>query len=148
MLKINAKAPDFVLKNQNNEEVELSQLLKSGPAVVYFYPKDETPGCTAEACAFRDSFEDFTDANIKVVGISSDGVEAHKQFAKKYNLPFDLLADTTKSVAKLYDVKKTLGFIPGRVTYVVDENQTIVHAFDSLLNAKQHVKEALSKIKK
>jgi peroxiredoxin Q/BCP len=148
MLRINTKAPDFKLQNQNNEEVQLSSLLKSGPVVVYFYPKDETPGCTAEACAFRDAYEDFTDANIKVVGISADGVEAHQKFAKKFNLPFDLLADTTKKVAKLYDVKKTLGFIPGRVTYVIDENQIIIHAFDSLLNATKHVKEALTKIKK
>jgi peroxiredoxin Q/BCP len=113
--------------------------------VIYFYPKDDTPGCTKEACSFRDSYEEFTDRNVKVIGISADDVESHKNFAKKYNLPFTLLADTKNEVRKLFGVKSNmLGLIPGRVTYVVNTGGEIIYIFDSQLKATKHISEALA----
>ena len=139
-------APEFTLPDQNGGSVSLSSL-KGGWVVVYFYPKDDTPGCTAESCSFRDSFEEFTDAGAKVVGISSDSVESHKAFATKHNLPFTLLADTDGSVRKAFGVGKTLGLIPGRVTYVIDPEGVVRHKFSSQFKPKPHIDEALDVIK-
>ena len=139
-------APEFTLPDQDGGSVSLSSL-KGGWVVVYFYPKDDTPGCTAESCSFRDSFEEFTDAGAKVVGISSDSVESHKAFATKHNLPFTLLADTDGSVRKAFGVGKTLGLIPGRVTYVIDPEGVVRHKFSSQFKPKSHIDEALDVIK-
>jgi peroxiredoxin Q/BCP len=139
-------APEFTLPDQNGGSVSLSSL-KGGWVVVYFYPKDDTPGCTAESCSFRDSFEEFTDAGAKVVGISSDSVESHKAFATKHDLPFTLLADTDGSVRKAFGVGKTLGLIPGRVTYVIDPEGVVRHKFSSQFKPKSHIDEALDVIK-
>jgi len=139
-------APEFTLPDQNGGSVSLSSL-KGGWVVVYFYPKDDTPGCTAESCSFRDSFEEFTDAGAKVVGISSDSVESHKAFATKHNLPFTLLADTDGSVRNAFGVGKTLGLIPGRVTYVIDPEGVVRHKFSSQFKPKSHIDEALDVIK-
>ena len=139
-------APEFTLPDQDGGSVSLSSL-KGGWAVVYFYPKDDTPGCTAESCSFRDSFEEFTDAGARVVGISSDSVESHKAFAIKHNLPFTLLADTDGSVRKAFGVGKTLGLIPGRVTYVIDPEGVVRHKFSSQFKPKSHIDEALDVIK-
>jgi thioredoxin-dependent peroxiredoxin len=139
-------APEFTLPDQDGGSVSLSSL-KGGWVVAYFYPKDDTPGCTAESCSFRDSFEEFTDAGAKVVGISSDSVESHKAFATKHNLPFTLLADTDGSVRKAFGVSKTLGLIPGRVTYVIDPEGVVRHKFSSQFKPKSHIDEALDVIK-
>jgi peroxiredoxin Q/BCP len=98
--------------------------------VVYFYPADDTPGCTAEACAFRDSHEDFVDAGALVIGISGDSAESHEKFADKHSLPFTLLSDRGGAVRKLYGVKKTLGFLPVRATYVLSGNSSAVKRHD------------------
>jgi peroxiredoxin Q/BCP len=139
-------APEFTLPDQDGGSVSLSSL-KGGWVVAYFYPKDDTPGCTAESCSFRDSFEEFTDAGARVVGISSDSVESHKAFATKHNLPFTLLADTDGSVRKAFGVGKTLGLIPGRVTYVLDPEGVVRHKFSSQFKPKSHIDEALEVIK-
>jgi thioredoxin-dependent peroxiredoxin len=139
-------APEFTLPDQDGGTVSLSSL-KGGWVVVYFYPKDDTPGCTAESCSFRDSFEEFTDAGARVVGISSDSVESHKAFATKHDLPFTLLADTDGSVRKAFGVSKTLGLIPGRVTYVIDPDGVVRHKFSSQFKPKSHIDEALDVIK-
>jgi peroxiredoxin Q/BCP len=139
-------APEFTLPDQDGGSVSLSSL-KGGWVVVYFYPKDDTPGCTAESCSFRDSFEEFTDAGAKVVGISSDSVDSHKAFATKHNLPFTLLADTDGNVRKAFGVGKTLGLIPGRVTYVIDPEGVVRHKFSSQFKPKSHIDEALDVIK-
>ena len=139
-------APEFTLPDQDGGAVSLSSL-KGGWVVVYFYPKDDTPGCTAESCSFRDSFEEFSDAGAKVVGISGDSVESHKAFATKHNLPFTLLADTDGSVRKAFGVSKTLGLIPGRVTYVIDPDGVVRHKFSSQFKPKSHIDEALDVIK-
>ncbi|MGY6560898.1 MAG: peroxiredoxin [Luteibaculaceae bacterium] len=138
--------PDFTLKNQFGETFN-SNSLKGKPCVIYFYPKDDTPGCTAEACTFRDNFQAFADKGVEVVGISKDSVESHKKFAEKYKIPFQLLADTRGLVTKMFTVKGNLfGLIPGRETFIFDEKGELIHRFNSQFNATQHVKEALEKL--
>ncbi|MDY7393799.1 peroxiredoxin [Aureibaculum sp. 2210JD6-5] len=147
-LKIGDSVPSFTLKNQNNNEVNITDYIGKKAMVIYFYPKDDTPGCTKEACKFRDEFETFTDLNVKVIGISADDVESHKNFAKKHNLPFTLLADVDNEVRKLFGVPKSMmGLLPGRVTYVVNKEGTIIHIFNSQFGAEKHITEALSKLK-
>ncbi len=147
-LKIGDKIPDFVLKDQNNVDFDIGHFRGKQIMVIYFYPKDDTPGCTTEACAFRDEFEIFTDLKVKVIGISSDHVSSHKKFANKYNLPFTLLADTDKKVQKLFGVPKSfLGMIPGRVTYIVNKEGEVVYIFNSMTKAEKHITESLSIIK-
>ena len=136
-------APDFALPSQSGEQVHLRDVLERGPVVLYFYPKDETPGCTAEACSFRDSYEVFKEAGAEVVGVSSDSVAAHESFASKHRLPFTLLADQGGKVRKLYGVRSTLGILPGRVTYVIDREGVVRHVFSSQMGVQRHVGEAL-----
>ena len=138
-------APDFSLSDQNGETVTLSGL-RGKWVVLYFYPSDDTPGCTAEACTFRDSHEDFVDAGAVVVGISGQDAESHKKFADKHNLPFTLVADTGNDVRKAYGVKKSLGIIPGRVTYVIDPEGVVRKVFSSQMGAKKHMGEALATV--
>jgi peroxiredoxin Q/BCP len=142
-IRVGDVAPDFTLPKQDGSKVALRDLLQKGAVVLYFYPKDDTPGCTAEACSFRDAYEDFKDAGAEVVGVSSDSTTAHQAFASKHSLPFTLVADIGGSVRKLYGVKSTLGLIPGRVTYVIDGKGVVRHVFDSQLNPTKHVREAL-----
>jgi len=141
------KAPDFALLDQNGTKVSLSDFAGKQSVVVYFYPKDDTPGCTKESCAFRDQFEAFTDAAAIVIGISSDSVGSHKKFVEKYNLPFTLLADAGGSVRKAFRVPASLGVLPGRVTYVIDKEGVIQHAFSSQMNPLKHIDESLSVLK-
>jgi peroxiredoxin Q/BCP len=138
-------APEFTLPDQEGTAITLSHL-QGGWVVVYFYPKDDTPGCTAESCSFRDSFESFTDVGATVIGISSDSIESHKAFALKHSLPFTLLADVDGSVRKQWGVGKTLGLIPGRVTYVIDPAGVIQRVFSSQFRPKKHIEEALAVI--
>lgn len=142
-VKVGDKAPDFTLKTQTGDTVSLSQFHGSKPVVVYFYPKDDTPGCTTESCAFRDSYEDFKAAGAEVIGISSDSVASHQKFAGKYRLPFHLLSDANGQTRQSYGVPATLGLLPGRVTYVIDKEGVVRHVFNSQFNPKAHVKEAL-----
>jgi len=143
-LGIGDTVPEFTLPDQNGDEFKIGDYLGKNAMVIYFYPKDDTPGCTKEACSFRDSFEEFSDRNVKVVGISADDVESHRNFAKKYNLPFTLLADTKNEVRKLFGVKSNLmGLIPGRVTYVIDSSGKVIYIFESQMKATKHISEAL-----
>jgi thioredoxin-dependent peroxiredoxin len=141
-------APDFTLPTQDGSPVRLKDLLSKGAVVLYFYPKDDTTGCTAEACSFRDAYEDFKEAGAEVVGISSDSAGAHQAFADKHRLPFVLVSDEGGKVRKLYGVPRTLGLIPGRVTYVIDAGGVVRHVFNSQLNPTKHVREALEVLKK
>lgn len=146
-LKVGDKIPSFQLKDQAGKLFDIDQYKGNTAMVIYFYPKDDTPGCTKEACSFRDSYEEFTDKNIKVIGISADDVESHKNFAEKYNLPFTLLADTNNEVRQLFGVKSNvLGLIPGRVTYVVDTQGEIIFMYDSQLKAAKHIEESIKAI--
>ena len=115
-VKVGDKAPNFTLLSQKGENVTLSQFFGKKNVVLYFYPKDETRGCTREACEFRDKYEVFKDLGAEVIEVSSDDVESHGSFASKHNLPFILLSDSSKKIRKLYAVPSTFGVIPGRVT--------------------------------
>jgi thioredoxin-dependent peroxiredoxin len=140
-------APDFTLPSQTGESVTLSDYRGKKVVVLYFYPKDNTRGCTAEACAFRDSYEAFTDSGAEVIGVSSDSVDSHGRFSGKHSLPFVLLADKGGQVRKQYGVPNTLMVIPGRVTFVIDREGIIRHVFSSMVNIGAHIDEALTKVK-
>jgi len=140
-------APDFTLPTQTGETVRLHDLVGQKAIVLYFYPKDNTSGCTAAACAFRDSYEVFKEAGAEVVGVSSDSVESHQGFAAKHRLPFILLSDSGGTVRRLYGVERTMGVLPGRVTYVIDRDGVVRHIFSSQLNATKHVQEALATLR-
>lgn len=142
-LKAGTQAPDFTLKNDQGQDVTLSELLKTHRVVLYFYPKDNTPGCTIEAKTFRDSYEDFAASGAQVVGVSADSAENHCGFREKYGLPFILLTDPGWNVAMQYGIAKTWGFMPGRETFIIDKDGTVLHTFRSQFNAKAHVNEAL-----
>lgn len=148
-LNIGDKAPVFELKDQNGNTFKSNEIIGQEIVVLYFYPKDDTPGCTKEACSFRDNFEVFTDAGVRVIGISADDVESHKKFEEKYQLPFTLLADTENKVRDLFGVKSDLlGLLPGRVTYVIDQKGVISYIFDSQTNSEKHITESLAAIKR
>jgi peroxiredoxin Q/BCP len=142
------QAPDFTLPSQSDESVTLSQFRDKKNVVLYFYPKDESPGCTREACTFRDSYELFTDLGAEVIGVSADTVESHKAFAAHHNLPFKLLSDVDNVVRKLYDVSSTLGFIPGRVTFIIDKKGIVRHVFSSQFQPEKHIEEAREVLKR
>lgn len=146
-IKVGDTAPDFTLQSQAGESVTLSSFKGQKAVVLYFYPKDDTPGCTTESCTFRDSFQDFQDLGAEVIGISSDSPDSHQTFADKYSLPFTLVSDTNSAVRKAYGVPATLGLLPGRVTYVIDQRGTVRHVFNSQFNPKKHVDEALTVLK-
>ena len=132
MLSIGQPAPDFTLKTTTGDTFRLSEQ-RGRHVVLYFYPKDDTPGCTAEACSFRDQYEDFLELGADVVGISSDSEASHQKFTQKHRLPFPLLADGGGQVRKLYEVPRALlGLLPGRVTFVIDKAGVIQYIFNSL----------------
>src|SRR6266850_1604776 len=124
--------------------IRLADFRGKKAVVLYFYPKDDTPGCTAEACSFRDSYEDFQDAGAEVIGVSSDSGASHAKFAKRHELPFTLLSDAKGEVRKKYGVPATMGLLPGRVTFVIDRKGIVRHVFNSQLQATRHVQEALA----
>jgi thioredoxin-dependent peroxiredoxin len=147
-IQVGDKAPDFTLPSQAGEQVRLSDRFGERIVVLYFYPKDETVGCTKEACAFRDSYEVFAEAGAEVIGVSSDSVDKHAAFAGHHELPFTLLSDQGGQVRKSYAVPATLGLLPGRVTYVIDRAGTVRHVFSSQTNIGRHVNDALDVVKK
>jgi peroxiredoxin Q/BCP len=146
-VKVGDSAPDFTLPNQSNEMVSLKDFAGKKIVVLYFYPRDFTTGCTAEACAFRDNYEVFKEAGAEVIGVSSQSVDSHKRFAATNTLPFVLLSDEDGKVRKLYGASSAFGLMPGRVTYVIDKKGIVRHVFSSQLNPKKHIEEALRIIK-
>lgn len=147
MLKIGDTIPHFTTKDSNGNAFDSADYIGKQPVVIYFYPKDDTPGCTAQACSFRDSYEDFKELGAEVIGISSDSVESHIQFKSKFNLPFILLSDNDKQLRKLFGVPNNFLIIPGRETFVADADGIIRMKFNSML-AKNHIPKALEAIKK
>jgi peroxiredoxin Q/BCP len=147
-LSIGDKAPDFTLPSQSGDPVKLSDLWAKRTVVLYFYPKDDTPGCTVEACTFRDRYDAFAEAGAEVVGISSDSTASHERFASKHKLPMKLAADEDGKVRALYEVKATLGLFPGRATFVIDRQGVIRHTFVSQLRFSKHAEEALEAVKR
>jgi len=142
-IKIGDLAPDFTLTTQNGESVSLSSFRGKKSVVLYFYPKDDTPGCTAESCAFRDRYQVFQDAGAEVIGISGDSAASHAQFASKHQLPFILVSDANNAVRQKFGVPNTLWVMPGRVSYVIDQEGVVRHVFDSMLDFQAHVDQAL-----
>ncbi|EFA84970.1 AhpC/TSA family protein [Heterostelium album PN500] len=141
-LKIGDDAPEFSSTDKDGNHVDLAQF-KGKILVLYFYPKDNTPGCTAEACEFRDKYEEFVQAGASVVGVSSDSSESHQKFTSKYKLPFTLITDKKNEIAHKYGVGKELLFLPGRSTFIIDQNGKIACEYSSLFKATNHISEAL-----
>jgi len=146
-VKIGDTAPEFELESRSGKKMSLSEFRDKKNVVLYFYPKDETIGCTKEACGFRDRYEAFIELGAEVVGISSDSPESHRKFAEHHALPFTLLSDPNKEVRKLYGVPSSMGFLPGRVTYVIDKRGIVRHIFNSQMHPEEHVNEALRILK-
>lgn len=140
--------PSFKLQDQNGKWIQIDSIIGEKNLVIFFYPKDDSPGCTKEACYFRDQYEAFVDADAEVIGISGQSIESHKKFAEKYKLTYTLLSDTDNKVRKQFGVPTNMmGLIPGRVTYVVNFAGQVILTFNSQTNVTRHVDEALKVIK-
>jgi peroxiredoxin Q/BCP len=147
-IKKGDKIPQFSSKDHDGNEFNIRDHL-GHPLVIFFYPKDDTAGCTREACSFRDHYEDFTTAGVTVIGISRDSSESHRLFRNKYQLPFTLLTDEKNRIRSLFGISDDLfGFIPARITFIVDREGIVRHIFRSQIRTTQHVKEALKSIRK
>ena len=142
-LKVGDHAPQFSAQAHDGSTVRLADYLGRQAVVVFFYPQDNTPVCTAEACAFRDAYEDFVGAGAIVIGVSGDSLTSHQAFAAQRRLPFLLLSDADGALRRAFGVPRTLGLFPGRVTYVIDKDGIVRHVFNAPLAAGQHVREAL-----
>lgn len=147
MIANGTPAPSFTRTAHDGCKVTVGRG-QAGVVVLYFYPKDETAGCIAEACAFRDAFEDFTSAGAQVIGVSDDSDESHRAFAEHRRLPFQLVADPSGELRRAYDVGNWLGVFRNRVTFVIDRDGVVRHGFASQLRATQHVSEALAVVRR
>ena len=146
-LKIGDHAPDFSATTQDGKHVQLSDFVGKGGLVLFFYPKDGTAICTKEVCAFRDSYEKFTDAGVAVIGVSGDSEESHRNFIGEHKLAFPLISDKDGSLRKTFAVPLTMGLIPGRVTYVIDSDGIIRQIFSAQFVSNEHVQRALEAVK-
>jgi peroxiredoxin Q/BCP len=147
-LTVGDLAPHFQAVLQDGSTFNLADLLGKKIVVLFFYPKDHTPVCTKEACAFRDSYEKFVAAGAEVIGVSSDSQASHRSFAEKHRLPFPIISDHDRSLRKLFGVPNPLGFIPGRVTYVIDREGVIRMVFSAIFASDDHVEKALEAVQK
>ena len=145
-LNVGDAAPDFSATTSDGTRISLSDYVGKRGLVLFFYPKDGTAVCTKEACAFRDSYEKFADANVEVIGVSSDTDESHRSFAGTHKLSFPLISDTDGSLRKLFGVQKTFGIIPGRVTFVIDKTGIIRLIYSAQLASDEHVQKALAAV--
>jgi len=146
MLKPGDMAPDFILPNENGDDVSLTELLQPGPIILYFYPADFTPGCTREACTFRDIHDDILRVGLRVVGVSPQDAESHTRFRDEHKLPFTLICDQDKVAIKMYDVDGPLGIGVRRVTYLITQGQKIQDALqaDVMINKhREFIKKAI-----
>ena len=146
-MKIGDIPPNFSLPDQNGNSISLHDYRNKKNVVLFFYPRDDTPGWTIQVCEFRDMYQDFIDNDAVVIGISSDNAKSHKNFINKHKLPFPLLVDANNSLRKLWKVPKSLFVLAGRVTYIIDKTGTIRLIFNSSTQVKKHVYEALSMVK-
>ncbi|WP_339865297.1 peroxiredoxin [uncultured Algoriphagus sp.] len=147
-LKTGTQAPEFNLKSTGAKSIDSSKDLKNKAFILYFYPKDFTKGCTAEACEFRDQFEAFRDLDIPVLGISRDDIETHERFKKEHKLPFDLLSDPAGEVCKAYDALVPLIKMPKRITYLIDRDHKIAAVFSDMFESKGHIEAMLKSLEK
>jgi thioredoxin-dependent peroxiredoxin len=147
-IEIGSSIPSFSLPDQNGNIFDINSVIGKKKLVIYFYPKDDSPGCTKEACSFRDQFEVFQEADAVIIGISGQSVASHKEFAQKHRLNYTLLSDKGNKIRKLFGVPTDfLGLIPGRVTYISDKNGKVIYIFNSQTLATKHVDEALRILK-
>ncbi len=147
-LKVHQPSPDIYLPSTNGNHFKLSRDLANQPVIIYFYPKDFTPGCTQEACSFRDAFSVFRNLNITVVGISRDSVETHQKFKKQHQLPFELLSDRNGSVAKKYGALVPFLKVVRRVTYLLDANHKIAAVYEDMFGAEKHIQQMVKAVQK
>lgn len=145
MLNTGDEAPDFEAKDDTGKTVSFYSLLSDKPVILYFYPKDETPGCTTEACSFRDNWDEFSSRGVRVIGVSSDSVESHRKFKEHRKLPFTLISDEGARIRKLYQATGFL--IPPRISYIIGGDRKIISSYNSQMNPTAHVKLAIEKIK-
>ena len=142
-ITVGNRAPQFTATAHTGEPVALADYLGKQVVVLYFYPRDGTPVCTAEACGFRDAYADFLAAGTAVIGVSVNSIESHRRFADQRRLPFPLVSDEDRAIEKAFGVPKLLGFLPGRTTYVIDKQGVVRHVFTAHLTADRHIQEAL-----
>ncbi|MCX7769227.1 MAG: peroxiredoxin [Flavobacteriales bacterium] len=142
---LHKQAPVFALPNQDGRVVDMAEYFGKVPVVLFFYPGDFTPGCTREACAFRDVYQELSRAGVAVFGISADSVEKHRRFREAYQLPYDLLSDKDDRVARLYGVGKTF-FLKDRVTFLIDANGAVMEVYKSPIRFERHARLALEKL--
>ena len=147
-LKKGTKAPDFTLTATGDKKITLSRDFEGKALIVYFYPKDFTRVCTAEACEFRDKFEDFRDLSIPILGISKDDIPSHEKFKKEYKLPFDLLSDSSGTVCKAYDALVPLIKMQKGIPYLLNDKHEIEASFSEMFEAKSHIESMLKNINK
>ena len=147
-IQIGSPAPDFTLPCSTGEQIRLSEFRGKSEVVLFFYPKDNSPACTAQACSFRDHYEAFREAGAEVIGVSSDSETSHQRFARLWKLPFFLVSDSKGEVRARYGVARTLGLFPGRVTYLIDREGVIRHIFSSQLQTGRHVTEMLNALQR
>ena len=146
-LKLGEKVPDFTAYDDRGDTFKSSSLIGQQVVVLYFYPKNFTPGCTKEACDFRDYYSDFKRLGAEIIGVSSDSSSSHERFKSKYQLPFTFLADKNGRLRQLFGVKSLLfGLLPGRETFVIDKNGVLKYRFNSI-NASSHLGKALKIVK-
>ena len=142
-VRVGDVAPEFTLPAAEGTPVSLASFRGKSEVVLFFYPKDNSLICSAEACSFRDSYEAFREAGAEVIGVSTDSARSHQNFAERHRLPFHLLSDPGGAVRARYGVARTFGVVPGRVTYVIDREGIIQHIFSSQFQPTKHVEEAL-----
>tara|TARA_B100000767_G_C19701655_1_gene508701 strand:- start:283 stop:738 length:456 start_codon:yes stop_codon:yes gene_type:complete len=147
-MKIGERCPEIAYDNQHGKSIPFKDFLGSKNIVFFFYPKNFTPGCTKEACVFRDSYEEFQQYDCEVIGISSDSEKSHRSFSNAFNLNYHLIADRKETLRDLFEVPKNLfGLVPGRVTFVIDKKGICIGIFNSLINSKGHISYALNCLK-
>ena len=146
-IQVGDPAPDFTAQTQDSQQITLSDFRGQQAVVLFFYPMDGTPFCTAEACAFRDAYDAFTQLGAAVIGVSGDSVAKHHQFAANHRLPFRLVSDPSGEIRNAFGVPKSLGIFPGRVTYLIDKKGIVRMLFNSQLDPSRHVAEALQALK-
>jgi peroxiredoxin Q/BCP len=147
-IKIGSSIPAFTLPDQYGNLFDINSVVGKKNLVIYFYPKDDSPGCTKEACSFRDQFEVFKEADAVIIGISGQSIESHKEFAEKHRLSFTLLSDEGNKIRKQFGVPSDLlGLLPGRVTFIADKKGIVIYVFNSQTQATKHVDEALRILK-
>jgi peroxiredoxin Q/BCP len=147
-IQVGDRAPDFSATTQDGQRVCLDDFLGKRALILFFYPRDGTPICTKEACAFRDSHEKFLEAGAEVIGISGDSEQSHRRFAEQHQLPFPLICDADGSLRAAFGVTKTLGLLPGRETYVIDESGIVRLIFRAQLASDEHVRQALAALRR